>query len=604
MAMVKPATAIQEIGVWSGLREIYAHISGRRRRELAAVLALMLFGALAELATIGSIIPFLSFLSQGTSPRPGIFAIIGGFFGGGAIVGAAIIFGAVAIVAGVIRLELTWVTQHFAFRLGHELALESRRRILLQPYSFHIGHNSSELVTATEKAELLVFDLILPSMQAATAGFIATVLVLGLLYIDPSTTIAASAAFFTIYLAVAALTAKRLASNSAIVGTAHEERLKILQEGLGGIRDIIIDNSQPIHLSLFDRVNTRLGRARATTNFIAQAPRFIIESVGMVIIAAIVLLASKRSGGIAVALPLLGAFAVGAQRLLPLVQTVYTGWSVAAGHRSIVAQMVEILRLRVPQHPAAGSPLPHKARIKIEDVSFSYPGRPETLSRVTFDIPKGAMIALTGKTGAGKSTLADLLMGLLEPTAGQIRIDGVALTPTNAGNWQRNIAHVPQSIFLPDTTIARNIALALADEPLDLDRIVDSARQAQLDDFVKTLARGYDTRVGEGGVRLSGGQRQRLGLARAIYKQAPVLVLDEATSALDYETEAAVIHALEDLRQLGHTIIIIAHRLSALRHCDTIVRLEDGRVVEIATGGDLIRGTSRIRDDDGLSIAR
>ncbi|HEY4069930.1 MAG TPA: ABC transporter ATP-binding protein, partial [Sphingomicrobium sp.] len=410
------ATARRKIGVWSGLREIYAHISRRRRREFAAVLVLMLLGALAELATIGSIIPFLSLVAQGASPRLAVFGSLGRMFGGGALVGAAIVFGTIAIVAGIIRLELTWLTQHFVYRLAHELAFETRRRILFQPYSFHISHNSNELIAATDKADILVFDLILPLMQAVIAAFIAAVIVLGLLYLDPVTTIAASAAFFAIYLVVSALTAKRLAANSAIVGTAHEERLKILQEGLGGIRDIIIDNSQVTHLGLFDRVNARLGRARATTNFIALAPRFIVEGVGMVIIAAIVLLVSRRVGGIAVALPILGAFALGAQRLLPLVQTIYTGWSVAAGHRSIVGQMVEILRLPLPESADSRDPLLLRARISVEGVSFSYPGRPDAVSQVTFDIPKGVMIAFTGKTGAGKSTLADLLMGLLQPT--------------------------------------------------------------------------------------------------------------------------------------------------------------------------------------------
>ena len=589
------------IGVWAGLREIHAHVSAARQREFAAVLALMLVGAFAELATIGSVIPFLSLLSEraasGVPSMASLFSTLGRLVGGDALAGAALVFGALAVIAGLIRLELSWLTQHFVYRLGHELALESQRRILLQPYSFHICHNSSELVAVTAKAEILVFDLILPLMQTIISACIAAVLILGLLYIDPFTTLAAASAFVLIYLLVSALTARRLAVNSEIVGTAYEERIKTLQEALGGIRDVIIDNSEAEHLKLFDRVSDRLGRARATTNFMAMAPRFIVEALGMVVIAAMVVVLSQRSGGIAFALPLLGAFALGAQRLLPLVQTIYSGWSLAAGHRSIVGQVIEVLRLPVPDEVEDRAALPFRRAIEIDDVSFAYPGRPNALvlSSVSFDIPKGAMIALTGKSGSGKSTLADLLMGLLEPTDGRICVDGARLGSENARRWQRNIAHVPQSIFLADSTVARNIALSLPHDPPDHDRIVDAAKKAQLHDFIVALPSGYDTRVGERGIRLSGGQRQRLGIARAIYKDAPVLVLDEATSALDELTEKAVIAALKDLRSQGRTIVIIAHRRSTVGHCDLAARLEDGRLVRFGTYEQVLPEHERVR---------
>lgn len=588
------------MGVWLGLREIYAHASPRRRREFAALLGLMFVGAVAELGTIGSLIPFLALLVHGTAghlPWPvNALVPLGHDAPAGAIVVTAIVFGVFAILSGLVRLELAWLTQHFVNRLGHELALETQRRILSQPYSFHILQNSSTLVTATDKAEILVFELVLPLMQSMTAGFIAFIIVLGLLYIDPVTTLVALAAFSAIYLLITAVTAKRLAENSDQVATAYEERLKVLQEGLGGIRDIIIDGAQSVHLRLFDRVNSRLGRARATTTFIAVAPRYIVEALGMVVIAAVAVFIAGRAGGIALILPVLGAFALGAQRLLPLVQTVYTGWSVAAGHRSIVGQVIEILRLPVPQAPSAIPQLPFHESISVEDVRFFYPSRPNaaTLSAISLGIPKGAMVALTGRTGSGKSTLADLLMALLQPVEGKICIDGVPLTPANARAWQQNIAHVPQSIFLADTTIAKNIALAFGDEPLDLQRIVSAAKQAQLHEFVETLPQGYETIVGERGIRLSGGQRQRLGLARVIYKEAPVLVLDEATSALDYETEAAVIGALEQLRREGRTIIIIAHRRSTIRHCDLVARLEHGRLVEFGPLPDAVAAQQRL----------
>jgi ATP-binding cassette, subfamily B, bacterial PglK len=595
---MRPAQAdTRQIGIWTGLKHVYAHMSASRRGEFATVLGLMLVGALAELGTIGSVIPFLALLSSGTTARlpllTTIFASLGETLPGGRIGAAAIVFAAFAMFSGLIRLALAWRTQHFIFRLAHELAVESQRRILFQPYSFHIQRNSSSLMSATAKTEVLAFDLVLPLMQTAIAAFIGAVLVIGLLFIEPVMTVAAAAAFSAVYLVVSAVTGKRLAANSTVVGSAYEQRIKVVQESLGGIRDVIIDSSQLQHLEIFEEVDGRLGLARATTNFMATAPRFLVESLGMVVIAAIIVIVSERQGGIGLALPSLGALALGAQRLLPLVQTVYSGWSLASGHRSIVGQVVETLELPLPEERPDTGRIAVSKRIQVERVSFTYPGRKQpALEDVSFDLPAGTMLALCGKTGSGKSTLADVLMGLLQPTQGRVCIDGVHLTPGNAPEWQRNLSHVPQSIFLADTTIGRNIALAFDREPLDLPRIVASAAKAQLHQFVQSLPLGYDTMVGERGIRLSGGQRQRLGLARAIYKDAPVLVLDEATSALDELTESAVIRSLEELRRQGRTIVVIAHRHSTIRQCDLIARLEDGRLVEfgplaavLGTGG-------------------
>ncbi|HEY8593232.1 MAG TPA: ATP-binding cassette domain-containing protein [Sphingomicrobium sp.] len=321
---------------------------------------------------------------------------------------------------------------------------------------------------------------------------------------------------------------------------AFDSRLKVAQESFGGIRDIIIDGTAELHARAFESIDKELTAARADTGFIAAAPRYVIETVGIVIIAIAAAWYAGRTGGVAAALPVLGAMAFGAQRLLPVVQQVYHGWSTASGYLSVLAQATDLLRLKVdPNGPKNSEPLPLRRCISIEDLTFTYKGRADpALEAVTFEIPAGSAVALVGETGSGKSTLADLLMGLLEPGSGRITIDGVPLIGETRVRWQRSIAHVPQTIFLADSSIARNIALALGDDALDMDRVIEAARQAQLHAFVESLPDGFDTLIGERGVRLSGGQRQRLGLAGAIYKQAPVLVLDEATSALDEATEA------------------------------------------------------------------
>jgi ATP-binding cassette subfamily B protein len=375
---------------------------------------------------------------------------------------------------------------------------------------------------------------------------------------------------------------RKLAANSAILEHAYDERLQIVQESLGGIRDVIVDNSQDMVLREFASVDAKLAKARATTEFIGIAPHYVIEMAGMIAIAGIAIVTARQSDGIAAALPILGALALSAQRLLPLLQQVYAGWSTLEGQRSVFGQVIELLRLPMSEAAAgAAAPLELRDAMKIEDLSFTYPTRERpALDGINLTIPRGSMLALVGPTGSGKSTLVDVVMGLLQPGAGSILIDDVPLTEDTRRRWHRSVAHVPQSIFLADASIARNISLSLPDDPADERRIVEAAKIAQLHDFVLSLPSGYDTHVGERGIRLSGGQRQRLGIARAVYKNSPILILDEATSALDEATEAAVIAALEQLKREGRTIIIIAHRASTVSRCDKIVRLHEGRLVE------------------------
>jgi ATP-binding cassette, subfamily B, bacterial PglK len=587
------ASAGQDIGLWAGLKEIYARMSPLRRRQFFLVLLLMLAGTVAELATIGAVIPFLALLAK--SPKES--AIVSTFVpGADPLLIATMVFMLFAILAGLVRIQLARSSRSLIFRLGHELTMEIQRRVLLQPFSFHVHRNTSTLLTALNKTETLVYDVLLPSMRAMTGGVTAICVTALLLFVAPLTTLAVAAALALTYALISATSRARLSANSAIVETSYDARLQVVQESLGGIRDVIIDDSQSMYLREFGAIDSRLAAARATTQFIGIAPRYLIEMVGMIVIAAIALVSADRAGGIAAALPILGALALGAQRLLPLVQEVYSGWSTLEGQRSIFGQIIALLRLPVSPIPAAPvAPLSLRREITIDKVSFSYPTRGRAaLDQVTLNIARGSMLALVGPTGSGKSTLLDVFMGLLEPDDGRILIDDVRLEPATERQWHRSIAHVPQSIFLADSTIARNIALSLPDSPADNDRIVECARKAQLHDFVMSLPAGYETYVGERGVRLSGGQRQRLGIARAIYKDAPILVLDEASSALDDVTEAAVMSSLDELRREGRTIVIVAHRLSTIRHCDLVARLDHGRLVQVGEFDEVLGAKDRL----------
>ena len=578
------------LGFWAGLGAIYSSLSAARRRQFFVLLVLMFVGAFAEIATIGAVIPFLSLLSDSASDgRFGLaarlFSWLGSETAGERLVTASAVFALVIVASGAVRFELARSMQHFAYDLNHELMLRIERVLLFQPYSFHVERNTSTLIAAVDKVEVLVFEALVPLMQAVISGFIALFIIAALVAVDPLTAMVAAAVFAAMYFLVSIRMKSRLTANSVVIARGFEERLRILQESLGGIRDVIIDGSQSTYVDLFDRENSKLNRARSNTTVISSAPRYAIETAGILAIVAIALWESQRQGGFATAVPVLGAIAIGAQRLLPLVQLVYRGWSTAAGYFSVIGQTGALLQLPVDTATdgTEGPPLQLRKRIEVDNLGFAYrTRRRRALEGISFDIAAGSTVALVGETGSGKSTLADLLMGLIDPDEGEIRIDGTVLTGANRRRWQRSIAHVPQAIFLADASIARNIAISCPGEPLDMERVAEAAGTAQLAEFVEGLPEGYDTFVGERGIRLSGGQRQRLGIARAVYKRSSVLVLDEATSALDEATEAAVMDGLHGLGR-GRTLIIIAHRRSTIAHADLVVRIDNGRLAEVGT---------------------
>jgi ATP-binding cassette subfamily B protein len=300
---------------------------------------------------------------------------------------------------------------------------------------------------------------------------------------------------------------------------------------------------------------------------------------------------------VATALPVLGTLALGAQRLLPTLQQSYISWAGIVGSNASLTDVLAMLDQPLPPDALspAPPPLPFRDAVRFIGVRFRYGSEGSwVLNGLDFTIRKGSRIGIVGTTGSGKSTALDLLMGLLTPTEGTILVDGQVITGTRVRAWQRTIAHVPQSIFLADTTLAENIAFGVPLEAIDLARVKQAACQAQVADFVESRAEGYGTLIGERGVRLSGGQRQRVGIARALYKEASVLVFDEATSALDNATERSVMDAIEGLHR-DLTIVLIAHRLTTVRRCDTILELEEGRVVAQGTYEELLQSSPSFR---------
>lgn len=568
------------------LYALIACLSPRRRTQLALLVVLMLVAALAEVLTLGAIVPFLAVLAdpeqalQSTLVK-NIVTTLNLNYNEDIRWKLTWVFINTAVVAGVVRFALIYAIAKLNYGIGHELGREVYRRTLYQNYEIHVSRNSSEIMGGINKVDIVV-GVVFSVLSASSAVLMGFFIIAGLVVIDPTVATAALLGFGGIYTAISFFTSKRLKYNSQVINFAYNARVQSLQEGLGGIRDILLDHTQSVFTNRFNKIDWPLRQAQASINTIGPSPRFAVETLGMVLIALLGYYMTKSGNGITAAIPTLGALALGAQRLMPLLQQVYQGWVNFAGHRQALVDVVSLLQQSMSEDSQEQvAPLSFNHEIMLKDVSFQYqPHLPLVLNQIELTISKGERVGFIGTTGSGKSTIMDLLMGLLQPSAGQVLVDSKPLTGITRLSWQRNVAHVPQTIFLADGSFVDNIAFGVPPEKVNMARVRKSAELAQIAEFIESADEGYAAMVGERGVRLSGGQRQRIGIARALYKQAKVLVFDEATSALDIDTESAVIKSIENL-DTDLTIIMIAHRITTLRDCDSVYRLEKGGFTKV-----------------------
>jgi ATP-binding cassette subfamily B protein len=454
-----------------------------------------------------------------------------------------------------------------------------------------VSRNSSDVLTGILiKANGVISYVITPLLLLISACVMLFAILLALLSIEPMVALLSFGGFGAIYVSISWLTHMRVLLNGQKIARESNQIGKIVQEGLGGIRDVLIGGSQNIYCEQYRNADFKLRRAQSDNAFIIGSPRYVLEALGMLLIALLAYMLTKRLDGVGGAIPVLGALALGAQRMLPALQQAYAAWSTIKGELASLQDTLDLLDQPLPEYanqPDAES-IAFRHQIDLQQVSLRYGTQsPWIFKGLNLRIKRGSRVGFIGVTGSGKSSLLDMIMGLLSPTDGVLKIDGIPISEGNSRSWQVHIASVSQSIYLTDNSIEENIAFGLPISRIDLERVMLAARQAGIADFIETLPQKYQTTVGERGVRLSGGQRQRIGIARALYRQADVIIFDEATSALDSETEQAVMQAIADLGD-DLTVLIIAHRLTTLKNCTQIVELGAGGIQRIGAYSDII----------------
>ena len=573
---------------------IWRMLKKSERRGLGMILVLMLVGAVLEMFSLGLVVPIVGLLVNPDyiDRVPFVRSLFGELTTTQYVLGAMGLLVVVYILKTIFLIWKTWTQRGFSNAVTARIAQDLYENYLRQPYPFHLERNSAVMIRNSQSSARLMDGVIDPLLLIASEFLVSGGLFILLLMLEPVGSLSAIVVFGTFSLIFRRFTSRRITNWGEAQNFHNGMIIQHLQQGFGGVKDVKILGREDYFIAGYNR--DLAGNAYVQRRYaVAQTlPRFGMELLTIIclgLLVSLMVLSNKALGDI---LPVLSLFGAAAFRLLPTLSQVINSFMSININRPIVNNLYNDLSLQIPVTTTDQKSRKLLDRIDVEGLSFSYARTTrDALNNVSISIRRGEAVGLIGSSGSGKSTLVDILLGLLEPTEGRVCIDGHDIQD-NLRGWQDQIGYVPQSIFLTDDTLRRNVAFGLPKDKIDDDSVKSAIRSAQLEEFVASLPDGMETVVGERGVRLSGGQRQRIGIARALYNNPDVLVLDEATSSLDTETEHGVMQAVRAL-QGDKTVIIVAHRLSTVEYCDRLYRLENARIVDEGTFSEV---TSRTKD--------
>ena len=598
---------ISQIG--KDFRTIVSFLSRKRKMQLFFLLMFQVVGGFSEMLSLGALLPFLSAISNAKElfRRPELQPAIN--FLGIENETQMIIYASVAFIAAfsfvnIFRIFTFWIQNKMSVIVGSDLARRFCNQILNQDFEYHLNANSGVLISRTITDLSSVLQFISGAMMISAQGVAVLSIITAIVMYDATSAFVIFSTTLVLYVIIARINKKQLIRNSYTVSDSHALTIRNLQIGLGGIRDVLLGNKQQQFLDRYTESDRAYRQAAANTQLLRILPRYLIEIAGVTILASMAAYYTVSQGGVFGTLPLMGALAMACIRILPAAQQIYNSFVGMQSVHVSVDRVLDILKLPIRKTKKSEEyPLnAPKNSIELSNVWFRFKGDREgkapsgwVLKGVNLSIPVNKTIALVGKTGSGKTTISDIVLGFLFPEKGTLCVDGQRVSEENIASWRTHLASVPQSIFLIDATIKENIAFGEMRDEIDMDKVKQACKLSQIDDFIESRPEKYNEIMGENGIRLSGGQRQRIGIARALYKKASVMVLDEATSALDNKTEKILMQTIAELHG-QQTILIIAHRLDTIKKADIIYEIQDGRVVAQGTFEELMRSSASFRE--------
>lgn len=598
--------------MFADLQKLYELLTLSDRKRAAAVVAVLVVAAALQALTAGSLFPFLSALSDPSAIESGrigwIYENVGfrsenQFF---TFMGLAVLI--LVFVSNAALAFAHWKRLHFQWSVNHSLAVRLLKAYLSRKYTYFLNTNTAELnKNILSEASQITTGLLSPVLTMLSSGALAVAMLLVLIAVDPMATLVVLAITGGGYSGAYLFIRRRLETLGAEYAEANQERYKTTAEAFGGIKDVKVLSRERLFLDAFRPASQTVSRTLASRNVYAVLPKYIIEALAMGSLLAVLVLLLVTGRSVSFIIPIMGTFAFAGYRMMPAFRDVL---GALAGFRFTEEIFQAIEKALEADETSLGAaedaePLSFERRIILENVTYRYPtAQNPSLRGITFSIPKNGAVAFAGKTGAGKTTIIDLLLGLLKPDEGRFLVDDTEIsTSKTVRRWQANIGYVPQEMYLADTTVQRNIAYGIPEKEIDTQAVIRAARIARIHEFIHDeLPAGYETVVGEKGVRLSGGQRQRIGIARALYHDPPVLVLDEATSEIDGATERKITEAIRDLHG-EKTLIMVAHRLQTIRHCDRIYVVEEGEIEESGSYKELAAQSAKFQKLAGAKLS-
>ena len=549
----------------------------------------MIISGLSEMISLGLVFPFLTILIDpekiwSNTFSSNLLSLLNFSRNSNLLFYLTISFALASILANGLRIMTLWLNCRISQMIGNDLGYKAYSRTLNQAYSIHKDRNSDFILVTLTNHIRLTIESIEKILTIISAFFILIFLLSTILLINRSLALISIIVLVSSYLYLGSISRKRLLKNGEKFAYFSKKQIKIIQESLGGIRDVILNNKSNYFSSIYKNIDLPLRVINTQNTIISGFPRYTMEAIAMSFIALVSLIMLNNPNNSSTAIPFLGVLALSAQKMLPALQQIFKSWSGLQSNHQSIKELLSLINQKTINIELRdkSKPLNFSKNIKFKEVNFKYSKESNfILKNANFEIKKGEKIGIIGETGSGKTTTVDLIMGLLNPTSGSICIDEKPLDITDKNSivysWQKTIAHVPQNIYISDNSFADNIAFGLNKESIDMERVIKSAEQANIRDFIELTPNKYYSLLGERGSKISGGQRQRIGIARALYQERKILILDEATSSLDVKTESSIMEEIENL-SLDITIIMISHRLNTLKNCDKIFEIKKGEI--------------------------
>ena len=580
-------------------KELFFILSPNEKRRFIFLQFFVVISAFTEIVGIASVAPFMAFVAdtsliQETKISSDLYAFFKFtseyefiFFAGLALI-------AILIITTAISAIVNWRLAIFGAETGTGLSNKLFKYYITEDWSFHSNQNSSELLNNIAIEANRVTDLIImPLLTINSRIILVTSIAIGLFIFQPYLALFGVAFFSFFYFLIFKYISSELTQNSKNISETNEARFGLLSEGFGGIIDVILNNKSQLYQVNFNNEGNTLAKSKGRNQALANVPRYIIESAAFIIIVTLILFLIKTyDGDLSYILPIISVYALAGFKLLPSTQQLYAMLTTIRGNISAFENIKHDLKKSLLSVKNLNEKIPEldfNKDISLDNISFEYGKDSSTsfINNFNLRIAKGDCIGIVGPSGSGKSTIMSIFLGLLKPQMGSIQLDGIVISENNIHSWYKKVGYVPQDIFMTDASISENIAFGVPKDEIDKNKLDEVLKLAQLDDFVKSLPLGANTKVGERGVQISGGQKQRIGIARALYNNPDILLFDEATSALDSITEAAIMKSIFELNK-DRTIIIIAHRINTVVECDLIYYLEDGKIIDHGTFESLI----------------